>query len=194
MVTNLGLRVTLVTKDVLTPYSGMIPGYVAGHYDFEQAHIDLSKICGFSGVRLIHGEVNKIDYDNRTNGGRGGGFVYLKEEEEEEDFSKYKGVKRRGRGGIRFDILCIDVGSSPDLKNLKVIDDTAAENSNSDDPQHLITAVKPISTFSSRWDSLLETFQNPRNFTTAGRHSIRFPHIVVIVGSGAGGVELCLGE
>jgi selenide,water dikinase len=29
-----GVRVTVVTKDLMTPYSGMIPAYVAGQYEF----------------------------------------------------------------------------------------------------------------------------------------------------------------
>src|SRR5688572_18572668 len=48
--------VTLVSPDRHTAYSGMLPGLVAGHYTFEQCHIDLQRLAQYAGAsfRLTH--------------------------------------------------------------------------------------------------------------------------------------------
>jgi selenide,water dikinase len=60
------VRLTLITDTLLTPYSGMLPGYIAGHYSEEETHLDLNKLCKAAQVRLIHGRVNGIDAANKT--------------------------------------------------------------------------------------------------------------------------------
>ena len=56
-----GLRVTLITSDVQTPYSGMLPGYVAGVYSFDDCHIDLVRLTEFCNARLIHAEASGVN-------------------------------------------------------------------------------------------------------------------------------------
>jgi selenide,water dikinase len=85
-----GLRITLVSPASHTPYSGMLPGLVAGHYSFEQAHIDLARLCQWAGVRFIAAEVTALDPQLRR-------------------------LSLAGRAAIEYDLVSIDIGSQPEL-------------------------------------------------------------------------------
>ena len=83
-----GLRLTLITRDLHTPYSGMLPGYIAGHYTYDEAHIDLRPLAQFAQARIYHAEVNDIDLNNNQ-------------------------IFCQGRPPISYDFVSINIGSKP---------------------------------------------------------------------------------
>ena len=85
-----GVRLTLVSGTTHTPYSGMLPGYIAGHYRFDDVHIDLVALARFAGARFVGGEAVAIDRAART-------------------------VRVSGHGDIGYDRLSINVGSTPQV-------------------------------------------------------------------------------
>ena len=58
-----GARLTIISREVRTPYSGMLPGHVAGYYQRDDIHIDLGPLAAFAGARLIADEVVGLDTD-----------------------------------------------------------------------------------------------------------------------------------
>lgn len=57
--------VTLISATRLTPYSGMLPGLIAGHYTRAEAHIDLAALCEAAGVRFVEQEVCALDVQGK---------------------------------------------------------------------------------------------------------------------------------
>jgi selenide,water dikinase len=89
-----GLEITLIAKELDAPYSGMLPGFVAGHYDLAACHIDIVRLAHFAGARLVHGEADGIDGAARR-------------------------VSIAGRPPITFDLLSVDTGITPAIDDIE---------------------------------------------------------------------------
>ena len=61
-----GARLTLINPGPTAPYSGMLPGFVAGHYSRDQLDIDLVRLAHSANARLIIGSATGIDPDSST--------------------------------------------------------------------------------------------------------------------------------
>ena len=125
-----GVRLTLITRQVDTPYSGMLPGQIAGLYGFDETHIDTGPLCRFAGARLYKDEAIGLDLDSRH-------------------------VLCRNRPPVAFDLLSLDIGSTPNTRQVR----GAAEHA---------VPVKPIDGFLDRFEAMRERVLDPGR---AGRAS-----------------------
>jgi selenide,water dikinase len=94
-----GVRITLISRGPLMPYSGMLPGVIAGLYAAEEAHVDLRQLAAETGATFVEAEVVGLDRIQKR--------VVLAE----------------GRS-VSYDLLSLDVGISPELAGI----DGAAEH------------------------------------------------------------------
>ncbi len=83
-----GVKLTLVSPDRHTPYSGMLPGLVAGHYRFDECHIDLEPLARYAVTRFLQTSASAIDPERR--------YITLAD-----------------GSTVDYDALSIDVGSTP---------------------------------------------------------------------------------
>jgi len=88
-----GLAVTLISKEINTPYSGSLPGYITGVYNYDDIHIDLRPLAQFAGARIIQAEVENIDLENKE-------------------------ISLNTRPAISFDLISLNIGSKPDAGNI----------------------------------------------------------------------------
>lgn len=87
------LDLVLVAKDLRTPYSGMLPGHVAGLYPRAALEIDLARLAQRAGARLVHDEAVRFDAPGRQ-------------------------VLLRNAPPEPYDVLSIDIGITPDLSGI----------------------------------------------------------------------------
>lgn len=88
-----GVRLTLINPGATAPYSGMLPGHIAGHYTQDELEIDLVRLARFAGARLINGKATALDPEART-------------------------VTVSGHGVVPYDVGSLDIGITTDLPRL----------------------------------------------------------------------------
>ncbi len=135
-----GVRITLITESSSTPYSGMLPGHIAGFYTHAECHINLRSLAQFAQAQLYIDTVVGLDLVNKQ-------------------------ILCAHRPPVSFDVLSIDIGSTPASVNVPGANKYAI-------------AAKPVANLLTQWQQIVEDNEKPLSLG--------------IVGGGAGGVELAL--
>lgn len=140
------VRITLITNLADTPYSGMLPCHISGLYDFDTAHIDLRPLTRFAHCRLVMAEMIGLDPAAQK-------------------------ILCRHHPPIAYDVLSIDIGSTPSKSQVPGADQFAVP-------------AKPVPQLLRAWQQYLQRLekdltQNPQTVATLS-----------IVGGGVGGVEM----
>lgn len=60
-----GVELVMVSPVALAPYSGMVPGWLAGNYAFEEICIDVPALCAASGASFLRDELAALDAPRR---------------------------------------------------------------------------------------------------------------------------------
>ncbi len=92
-----GARLTLVNPGPTAPYTGMLPGFVAGHYDRDTLDIDLVRLARFAGARLVLGRATAVD--------RAAQLIAVEDE-------------ILGLRSIGYDVASLDIGIHSDMPDL----------------------------------------------------------------------------
>ena len=87
------VNLKLISDTEQAPYSGMLPGHVAGLYSYEQAHIDLCHLTKHTQTEFYHDQALGLDL-------------------------KQKQVLCRNHSPIPFDYVSLDIGSTPTIANI----------------------------------------------------------------------------
>ena len=75
-----GAQIVMVSPDRYTPYSGMLPGMIAGQYQPNEMHINLAELCRLAGCEFVQGHAVRLDADKAIlsiDGGRGFQYDWL---------------------------------------------------------------------------------------------------------------------
>lgn len=94
-----GTELCIVSPSTLAPYSGMVPGWLAGHYRYEAICIDFAALAAAAGARFIADELVGLDADRHT-------------------------LELRDGAALRYDVLSLNVGSTlapPELPGARVL-------------------------------------------------------------------------
>lgn len=133
------VETVLVTPSPWQYYSGMLPGWMAGHYREDDCRIDLRPLAAAAGVRLLIGAATALDADQRRLRITPG-----------DTFDDAPGDAPDET--LDYDLLSLDIGSETDTAALDALG-----------PDRLLP-VKPLPDFFAAWPRVLEAARATKGY------------------------------
>ena len=156
----------LISEQPQTIYSGMLPGWMAGHYQLHDISIDIKSLCVRAGVRFIQQSLVQVNAASNK-------VVTTGDEQTHFDY----------------DVLSLNTGADTDMRWLRDHNGYNEHKSDSDDSDvgavntyanTDVIAIRPLSTFITQWQQILKDAQQSERYQLA------------IIGAGAAAIELVM--
>lgn len=142
------VEVTLITEQPQSVYSGMLPGWMAGHYHLDDISIDIRSLCLQAGVHLIQSPIVEVDAESRT-------------------------VITANDACFDYDVLSLNTGADTDMHWLneaataKAIPNTNISTNTSTATTPAVIAIRPLSVFIDRWQAILVDAEQSSHYRLA---------------------------
>jgi len=136
----------LISEQPQTIYSGMLPGWMAGHYQLHDISIDIKSLCMRAGVRFIQQSLVKVNAASNK-------VVTTGDEQTNFDY----------------DVLSLNTGADTDMRWLRDNKDQNDYRSDSvdRDANTDVIAIRPLSTFITQWQRILKAAQQSEKYQVA---------------------------
>lgn len=123
------IDIALISEHPQTIYSGMLPGWMAGHYSLDDISIDIKSLCMRAGVRFIQQSIVQVDAASN--------MVATTGDE---------------RLALDYDVLSLNTGAETDMRWLDKRDSYAKTDK---DASTDVIAIRPLSEFITHWQQIL---------------------------------------
>jgi len=152
----------LISEQPQTIYSGMLPGWMAGHYQLHDISIDIKSLCVRAGVRFIQQSLVKVNAASNK---------VVTTGDAQTDFD--------------YDVLSLNTGADTDMRWQPDHNSYNEYRSDNDDnntgaANTNVIAIRPLSTFITQWQRILKDAQQSEKYQLA------------IIGAGAAAIELVM--
>ncbi|WP_435978876.1 FAD-dependent oxidoreductase [Psychrobacter sp. DM4] len=158
------LDIAMISEQSQSLYSGMLPGWMAGHYSLNEISIDVLSLCKQAGVDLIKSAITRVDANAQN-------------------------VATADKGDHDYDILSLNTGADTDLDWLaraQSLSNHASFNQSStnqavvDVSNDKVIPIRPLHHLVQAWQQILLDAQQSEDYQLA------------IIGAGAAATEIVM--